>query len=138
MTAKEYLNRYKEAERDVQRLKKEYKEELDKIDSIRSGLGDGSPHGTGISKKVEMQALRLVDKALDCQQAILDAVQIRQEVFDTVQKLTGTKKDVIYERYIQLKTWSLIADDLHYTTRQIYFIHRAALEDVEHFIEFHT
>ena len=137
MTAKEYLNRYKEAERDVQRLKKEYKEELEKIDSIQSGLGDGSPHGTGISKKVEMQALRLVDKALDCQQAIIDAIQIRQEIFDTVQKLTGAKKDVIYERYIQLKTWSSIAEDLHYAPRQIYYIHRAALEDIEHCIELH-
>ena len=84
MTAKEYLKQYEYAQKKADRYREEYEAELLKVDAVRSlSDNDGMPHGSGISKPTEDKAIRLADKALRWKQAELDAIEIRQEVFDT-------------------------------------------------------
>lgn len=131
MTVKEYLKQYEEAERIVRQLTTEYEEECEKIDTIRSSLGDGTPHGGSISKQVEIRALRLIDKALELEQAKLDAIEIRQQIYDTIRKIPGNEGTVLYERYIQLHKWEDIAETMHFSTRNIFLLHQKALALVE-------
>lgn len=132
MTAKEYLQQYGEAVRVAERLKTEYDQELLKIDAVRSTLGgDGTPHGTGISRATEDKAIRLADKALELKDAELEAVRIRQEVFDLIRTVPGEKGDVLYERYINLKSWSEVAAAVGYSERHVYNLHREGLADVD-------
>lgn len=150
MTAKEYLQQYGEAVRIAERLKTEYDQELLKIDAIRSPLGgDGTPHGSGISKATENKAIRLADKALELKDAELEAIRIRQEVFDLIRKVPGEKGDVLYERYInlvedketgrlRLKTWDEVAEAVKYSKRHARNLHDEALEVVNHFLLLHS
>ena len=139
MTAKEYLQQYADAVRIAQRLKTEYEDELDQIDNIRSALGgDGLPKGGGISKTVEERAIRLADKALEWKHAELDAIRIRQEIFETIMSVPGAEGDVLYERYINLKSWSKVAQTIGYSKRQACNLERRGLELVKHFIELHS
>ena len=132
MTAKEYLQQYGEAVRVAERLKTEYDQELLKIDAVRSTLGgDGTPHGTGISRATEDKAIRLADKALELKDAELEAVRIRQEVFDLIRTVPGEKGDVLYERYINLKSWGEVAAAVGYSERHVYNLHREGLADVD-------
>lgn len=128
MTVKEYLQQYADAVRIAERLKTEYKDELDQIDNIRSALGgDGLPKGGGISKTVEERAIRLADKALEYKQAELDAIRIRQEIFDAISAVPGEKGDVLYERYINLKSWGEVAKTVGYSKSRTHDLHNEAL-----------
>ena len=132
MTAKEYLQQYGEAVRIAERLKSEYDQELLKIDAVRSPLGgDGTPHSKGISRATEDKAIRLADKALELKDAELEAIQIRQDVFNLIRKIPGEKGDVLYERYINLKSWSEVAAAVGYSERHVYNLHREGLADVD-------
>lgn len=76
MTAKEYLEQYKEADRLAKRLEAEYMREREMIDAVRSTADlDGLPHGNGIKKPVEDRAIRLADRAAEWKMAELDALQ---------------------------------------------------------------
>lgn len=111
MTAKQFLKQYEEAQRRALRYKTEYEAEQELIDNVRSTLGgDGMPHGSGVSRKVEDQAIRLNEKLLKWKYAELDAIQVRQEVFDVIRIVPGIEGDLLYERYIKLKSWEKVAE----------------------------
>lgn len=135
MTAKEYLEQYKEAERVVANIKAEYLEQMEQIDNIRSALGgDGLPQSGDISKKVESQAVQLAAKAEELLTVEAAALALRQEIYRTVQSVPGDPRSVLIERYINLRKWVDIADLLGYTERQCYNIHDKGLEIVEKLI----
>lgn len=129
MNIRDYLRQYKEADRRVRQLEQEYKEELDQIDAIGSPMDtDGTPHGTNIGRPTEQQALLLIRKAERLQQARYEAIEIRQEVYETIRRVPGNEGSVLYERYILLKRWEDIAQDLHYSVNNIFTLHRKALD----------
>lgn len=139
MTAKEFLQQYGEAVRIAERIKTEYDQEQDLIDSVRSALGgDGTPHGGGISKATENKAIKLADKALELKDAELEAIRIRQKVFDVIRTVPGEKGDVLYERYINLKSWDEVADSVGYSKRHARNLHDEAIDIVQHFLLLHS
>lgn len=139
MTAKEFLQQYGEAVRIAEMIKTEYDQEQDLIDSVRSALGgDGTPHGGGISKATENKAINLADKALELKDAELEAISIRQKVFDVIRTVPGEKGDVLYERYINLKSWDEVADSVGYSKRHARNLHDEAIDIVQHFLLLHS
>ena len=136
MTAKEYLRQYEYAVKRIKRLEEEYSKEQLLIDAVRSlSDNDGMPHGSGISKPTENKAVRLADKSLRLIQAKLDAIAIRQEIFDTIDSIDGTEGDVLYEKYINLKTWEQVCVDINYSWMQTHRYHRRALDIVQKIID---
>ena len=132
MTAKEYLKQYEYAVDRVRRYEEEYQNELTLIDAIRSASdNDGMPHGSGIGKPTEDKAVRLADRALRLTEAKLEAIRIRQEVFDLIDSVDGIEGDVLYQRYIKLHKWEEVCVLLHYSWQGIHLIHRRALAIVE-------
>ena len=116
MTAKQYLEQYKEACRRVRRYQQEYDDESQQIDAVRSlSDNDGMPHGSGISKPTENKAVRLTDKRLRLVEAKREALRVRQEVFDTIMLVGGLESDVLLERYVYLRTWGDVCDRVNYT-----------------------
>ena len=132
MTAKEYLKQYQYAVDRVRRYEEEYENESLLIDAIRSASdNDGMPHGSGISKPTEDKAVRLADRALRLTEARLEAIRIRQEVFDLIDSIDGVEGDVLYLRYVKLHKWEEICVMLHYSWQGIHLIHQRALAIVE-------
>lgn len=132
MTAKEYLKQYEYAVKRIQRLEEEYAAEQLLIDAVRSlSDNDGMPHGSGISKPTENKAVRLADKKLRIIQARLDAIEVKQELFDFVDSIEGDEGEVLFRRYISLEFWKDIASEMKYSERAIYKIHQRALRIVD-------
>ena len=132
MTAKEYLKQYEDAQKRIRRCRKEYEEEMLKIDATRSpSSSDGMPHGSGISKPTEEKAIRLEAKAAKWKIAELEAIEIRQEVFAVINRIPGDEGDLLFDRYIELKKFETIATEMHYSLRGIYAMHSRALKMVE-------
>ena len=139
MTAKEFLQQYGEAVRIAERIKTEYDKEKDLIDSVRSSIGgDGVPHGGLISKETENKAIKLADKALELKDAELEAIRIRQKVFNVIRIIPGEKGNVLYERYINLKSWDEVADSVGYSKRHVRNLHDEAIDIVQNFLLLHS
>jgi DNA-directed RNA polymerase specialized sigma24 family protein len=133
-----YLEQYRNADRRAKKLRKEYEEQKRRIDEIRSPLGsDGLPHGSGISKIVEERAIRLADKLLEYEDAELDAIELRQEVFDVIDHINGIEGEVLYEKYVNLKTWESVAEAVNVNVRTVYKIRIRALKKIKRYIEGH-
>lgn len=131
MTAKEFLKQYEYAVRRIRRLEEEYEKERILIDAIRSTSdNDGMPHGSNISKPTEDRAIRLADKHMKLVDAKIEALEIRQKVFDVINNVQGVEGDVLYEKYINLKSWEDIAKTIGYSERQIFNIHGNALQKI--------
>ena len=132
MTAKEYLRQYEKAEHRARRYREEYENESLLIDAIRSlSNNDGMPHGSGISRPTEDKALRLVDKRLRLIDAEVEAMKIRQELFDFIDRIDGVEGDVLFERYINLRKWEEVCVVMNYSWNGIHKVHRRALAIVE-------
>lgn len=131
MTAKQFLKQYEDANRRALRYKTEYEAEQELIDNVRSTLGgDGMPHGSGVSRKVEDQAIRLNEKLLKWKCAELDAIRVRQEVFEVIRDISGVEGDLLFEKYINLHRWEDICVLLNYSWNGIHKAHRRALRIV--------
>ena len=130
MTAKEFLKQYEEAERKARQHKAEYERELELIGSVSLNM-DGMPHGSNISKPTEEAALKLADKALTWKMAEIDAIRIRQIVYDTIHDIPGIEGQVLYERYINLHKWEEICVLVHYSWQGVHKVHKRALLIVE-------
>ena len=132
MTAKEYLRQYEKAEHKARRYREEYKNESLLIDAIRSlSNNDGMPHGSHISNPTEEKALRLVDKRLRLIDAEVEALRLKQELFDFIDGIDGVEGDVLFERYINLRKWEEICVIMNYSWNGIHKVHRRALAIVE-------
>lgn len=139
MFVERYLKQYRDADKKVKQLEREIDKEQYLIDSIRSPLGSsGEPHGTGISKTVEIRAIRLADKRSEYEDAKSRAIEIRQRVFDAVLRVDGIEGEVLYEYYVDYydekkqkpKTWEDVADIVHVDSRSVYRIKNRALKKV--------
>lgn len=136
MTAKEYLLQYAEAEEIALRLKVEYEKEADFLDLIRSPQGsDGTPRGGSVSNPIERKAVKLAEKLTEYQEAEFNAILTKHRILKTINKVPGAKGSVLYERYINLKSWRQVADTLHYSKRHCHNLHDAALDIVEELIK---
>ena len=136
MSVERYLKQYRIADKKVKQLEREINKEQFLIDSIRSPLGSsGEPHGTGISKTVEIRAIRLADKRNEYEDAKSRAVEIRQQIFDVLLSVDGIEGEVLYEYYVDYfdekkqkpKTWEDVADKVHVDSRTVYRIKNRAL-----------
>lgn len=132
MTAKEFLNQYHEATKRANRLEFEYAKEQIMIDSVKSTLDtDGLPHGNGVNKPSEDRAIRLVDKARAWKVAALEAIEIRQRVFDMIYDIKGETGDVLFKKYIELKNFQEIGRELHMSKSGVYRHHQEGLDEVD-------
>ena len=116
MTAQKYLEQYKRAVQRIHRYEEEYERESLLIDTVRSlSDNDGMSHGSNISKPTENKAVRLAEKTQRIVDARLEAIKVRQEVFDTIMELDDLECDVLLQRYIYLKKWEDVCLEVNYT-----------------------
>lgn len=132
MTAKDFLRQYEYAVKRIHRLEEEYEAETLLIDAVRSvSDNDGMPHGSGISKPTEEKAVRLAERAERLVDAKLEAIRIRQEVFDVVSKVPDAPGRILMLKYIYLQDWPDVADSVGYSLRHVFRLHREAVSYIE-------
>ena len=135
MTAKQFLRQYEEANNKAIQRKREYERQMELIGSVSVKM-DGMPHGSGISKPTEEDALRLAEKAEKLREAEKDAIRTRQEVYEFIDGIPDIEGRVLYERYINLHKWEEICILLHYSWQGIHLVHRRALAIVENRLKY--
>ena len=142
MTAEKYLRQYVKAVNTIRRCEREYEEERLQIDAIRSPSdNDGMPHGSGISRPTEDKVMKLLDKAEQIAQARIEAVRVRQQIFNTIMLLDGLEVDVLLERYIyltadgRLKPWEQVCKAVNYSWHPVRLAWHRGLDHVQEIID---
>lgn len=139
MTTKEYLMQYRDAVRRASAAQDHLTELREMAERITPNYG-GSGGGTHqIGDKLGAAVARLVDaeSRVSDELELLEATE--REVIGTIDKITdGTLHTLLYERYINGKTWEQIAVDMHYSYRGVTKMHGRALLAVKECIEVPT
>lgn len=139
MTPKNYLQQYRHAV-DRARAALEHLEELESIATrvtpLYGGEGSGGQHQSGDEKMCNA-----VDKIIEAKNRVSDELETLEatdrEIIGTIDKITdGTLHTLLYERYINGKTWEQIAVLMNYTYRRVTQLHGKALNAVKDFLEF--
>lgn len=136
MTAKEYLLQYRDAVRRATAAQ-------DHLDELRAmaeritpnyGSSGGGGHQTG--DRLGAAVARLVDaeSRVSDELELLEATE--RDVISTIGKITdGTLHTLLYERYVNGKTWEQIAVVMNYSYQHIvHYLHPKALNAVKHLI----
>ena len=136
MTPKEYLQQYRDAVRRATAAQDHLDELRSLAERITPNYGSigGGTHQTG--DKLGAAVARIVDaeSRVSDELELLEATE--RDVVSTIGKITdGTLHTLLYERYINGKTWEQIAVALNYSYRQTTRMHGAALIAVKHVLE---
>lgn len=140
MTPKEYLQQYqysvKRARAALDHLH-ELQSMATRITPLYGGEGGGGQHQSGDEK---MQ--NAVDKIIEAKNRVSDELEMleatEREVVKTIDSVEDkTLRTLLYERYINDKTFELIAVKLNYSWRQTIRLHGTALMAVKNVIECH-
>lgn len=139
MTPKEYLQQYRDAA-------KRARAALDHLDELRSmatritpnyGGEGGGTHQTG--DKLGAAVARIIDAENRVSDELEMLEAIEHEVLNTILRVKdATLITLLYERYINGKTWEQIAVDMHYSYRGVTKMHGRALLAVKECIEVPT
>lgn len=115
--------------------------ERDRIIAIATNISpspmDGMPFSdTGtVSQKIENAVVNLIMLEQDLDRIIDEYINCKQEVVKMLEKLPAMEYGVLHRYYIRHMTWEQVADDLGYSSTQIW---RFKTRGLKHVIECNT
>lgn len=125
-----WLHRYQDSLRREQELAEEVEQLRSRACKVTSSLS-GMPGGTS-----DGQALpRAVEQILEAQQELQDQIEqcnaIRQEVVETIEKVTNPRdKEILRRRYLMGQRFETISVELRFEYRWIRRLHKKAVSEL--------
>ena len=127
MTAKQYMNRVRRVDKEIQALDRLILKTRESVESITQKYdGDGAqttknPHK--YDRLVELESL--VDEKIQ------EQLNLKAETLITIAKLKDRRQRIVLtEYYLEMKTWEQVAVDIGYTYQHTMRIHGYALKAV--------
>lgn len=127
MTAKQYLNRVRRIDKEIEALLRMVRKTRESLESMTQNYdGDGAqstknPHK--FDKLVELESM--VDKKID------EQIDLKAEILNTIMQLDDRRQRlVLMEYYVEMKTWEQVAVDLNYSYMHITRLHGYALKEI--------
>lgn len=130
MTAKEYLNQYCLARRELECLQ----EEIQELEALAEYV---SPHPTaggssGVSDKVGNTAARIADKRSSLERSVGEALELLNEIQSRIAQLNDERhRWILRERYVHCRKWEHIARSGYYSLRTVLYQNQRALAAFE-------
>lgn len=131
MTAKQYLNRVRRVDGEIEALLRLVSKTRESLTSITQAYDkDGAqstkdPHR--YDKLVEIESL--VDEKID------EQIALKAEILGTISRLEDRRlRLVLMEYYVEMKTWEQVAVDLNYSYMHTTRLHGYALNEVQKLI----
>lgn len=127
---KVYLQGYGREEEKLRQIEAEIDYINQTIDST-SQIFDGMPRGSGISDKTAREAQRLCDLSIDLIEQRFEAATKRKEIGEAIRSVEDTKyMRLLYLRYIELRSWGGVSEEMGISPRWIFDMHNKALEEI--------
>lgn len=129
MTAKEYLEQYKHIKKRIEVLQDTIEQLRTEAESVSINL-DGMPHGQGKGDRLERLAIQLADMESKLQEEMSGLWSKRMEIINLLGKMHNHKHQVLlHKRYIECKSWEVIAYEMGISWRYCYMLHGSALNE---------
>ncbi len=130
MTAKEYLQQYSHAIKRTHAIS----DHLAELRSVCEQLRTEDGKRVALDKAVA----ELVDAQEKTAAEITQLCRLETEIACTIDCLPEPYRTLLFERYINGKTWEQVAVDMHYSYRGVTKMHGRALQAVKECIEVPT
>jgi DNA-directed RNA polymerase specialized sigma subunit len=98
---------------------------------------DGMPYSnTGtVSQRMQNAVMNLIMLEQELGKIIDKYVDYKQEVVKVLEKLPDKEYGVLHRHYIRYMTWEQVAEDMGYSTTQVWRIKKNGLKILQHVIE---
>ena len=131
MTAKQYLNRVRRIDKEIEALLRLVQRTRESLETVTQNYDSDGAQSTKNPHKydrlVELESL--VDEKIDQQ------IALKAEILNTIMQLEDRRQRlVLMEYYVEMKTWEQVAVDLNYSYMHITRIHGYALKEVQKLI----
>ena len=129
MESKEYLESYRRIAERLKVLTVEIERLRTEAESVSINL-DGMPKGTGKDDRLERLAIQLADMETKLQEEMSGLWSKRMEIINLLGKMHNHKHQVLlHKRYIECKSWEVIAYEMDISWRHCYRLHGSALNE---------
>lgn len=129
MESKEYLESYKRIAERLKVLMTEIERLRTEAESVSINL-DGMPHGQGKGDRLERLAIQLADMESKLQEEMSECWSKRMEIINLLGKMQKHKhQTLLHKRYIECKSWEVIAYEMGISWRYCYMLHGSALNE---------
>ena len=137
MTPKEYLMQYRDAVRRATAAQDHLSELRAIAERITPSYNGGGGSGTKTGDRLGTAVAKIVDAETRVDQEITMLIATEREVEQKINAVDNSiLRKLLYERYINGKTWEMIAVMLHYSHQHVvHVLHPKALDAVKHLIE---
>lgn len=128
MTAKQYMNRVRKIDREIEALLHLSESTRESLESITQNYEADGAQSTKNPHKYD----RLVELDDLINQKINEQIALKAEILKTILKLNDRRhRLVLIEYYLNCKTWEQVAVDIHYSWRQTMNLHGNALQEIQ-------
>lgn len=128
-TAKKELNSYHDLFCKTRNLKQDLAELRERMNSCRITKYDDEPRGTAPNDSIEELFDKLHEMECKIAQNIWAMSDRQLELVDKIHKLQGDHANLLHRRYIERERFEKIAVEMHYSWRNIMYLHKRALVD---------
>ena len=128
MTAKQYLNRVRRIDKEIEALLRLVQRTRESLETVTQNYDSDGAQSTKNPHKYDrlVELDSLVDEKIDQQ------IALKAEILNTIMQLEDRRQRlVLMEYYVEMKTWEQVAVDMNYSYMHITRIHGYALKEVE-------
>lgn len=131
MTAKQYLNRARRIDKEIDALLRLVQTTRESLESVTQNYDSDGATGTKNPHKfdrlVELESL--VDSKVD------ELIALKTDILDTISKLKDNRQRILLTKYyLQMLTWEQVAVDMDYSFQHTMRMHGYALREIERII----
>ena len=132
MTAKEYLEQVSFLDEEIHTYRSELAELRDFAESIASaGFQSASKSNVPKDKTAETVA-KIMELERKIDDRVNRLVELKIQIYYEIDKLPAREEKLLLKyRYLQFHTWEQIAEEMNYSERNVYYIHKRALRTFE-------
>ena len=131
MTAKEWLNRGRYLDKEINQLLEDQQNALNLACGTAVSYG-GEKVQTSKQNATEQKFIAYADYSAEIDNRIDQLYDIKTEIKAVINKLDDPLlRALLIARYVNIKTWEQIAEDLNYDLRWVYRLHDKALHAIE-------
>lgn len=136
MKAKQWLERARYAEEEIQKLVELKEKTLARLHGGLSG-GDGIKVQKSIGNHTENLMISYAEMIQEIQAQILEKELIKKEILEALSTLSdGRLKVLIISRYLQNQEWEKISDKMQYTQPYVQgVLHKKALNEIQKYLD---
>ena len=135
MTAKQYMNRARRVDSEIESLLKLVQKTRESLESITQNYTGDTIQTTKNPHKYD----RLVELESLVDEKIAEQIKIKEETLETISQLKDRRqREVLIGYYLNMRTWEQVAVDMNYSYMHITRLHGYALKGVEAIINGRT